>query len=77
MATADRNLAIAHMLRNYAIIVDEAHAVVEGYTRQCSITVNGVYPDPDLGDGRYPQVRWFQGLVLGAPRVRRFSGLSW
>lgn len=39
MATADRNLAIAHMLRNYGIIEDEAHAVVEGYTSQCSINV--------------------------------------
>lgn len=37
--TADRNLAIAHMLRNYGIIADDAHAVVEGYTTQCSINV--------------------------------------
>lgn len=37
--TADRNLAIAHMLRNYGILPDEAHAVVEGYTTQCSINV--------------------------------------
>lgn len=39
MATADRNLAIAHMLRNYGILADEAHAIVEGYTKQCSINV--------------------------------------
>ncbi|WP_072805156.1 glutaminase [Rhodococcoides yunnanense] len=39
MATADRNLAIAHMLRNYGILADDAHAVVEGYTTQCSINV--------------------------------------
>lgn len=37
--TADRNLAIAHMLRNYEILSDTAHAVVEGYTTQCSINV--------------------------------------
>lgn len=39
MDTADRNLAIAHMLRNYGIIDDEAHSIVEGYTSQCSINV--------------------------------------
>lgn len=37
--TADRNLAIAHMLKNYGIIDDAPHDVVEGYTRQCSIGV--------------------------------------
>ena len=39
LETADRNLAIAHMLRNYSIIEDAAHDVVEGYTRQCSVLV--------------------------------------
>lgn len=39
MDTAERNLAIAHMLRNYGIIDDEAHSIVEGYTSQCSINV--------------------------------------
>lgn len=37
--TADRNLSIAHMLRNYGVIDDSAHDVVEGYTKQCSIKV--------------------------------------
>lgn len=37
--TADRNLAIAHMLRNYGILADDAHDIVEGYTKQCSINV--------------------------------------
>lgn len=37
--TADRNLAIAHMLRNYGVIADTAHAVVDGYTRQCAVRV--------------------------------------
>ncbi len=37
--TADRNLAIAHMLRSYGIITDDAPSVVEGYTMQCSINV--------------------------------------
>ncbi|MBF6214049.1 glutaminase [Nocardia puris] len=39
LATADRNLSIAHMLRNYGVLQDDPHEVVEGYTRQCSITV--------------------------------------
>lgn len=37
--TADRNLAIVHMLRNYGVVTDMAHAVVEGYTRQCAVRV--------------------------------------
>lgn len=36
---ADRNLSIAHMLRSYDIIVDEAHDAVRSYTRQCSTLV--------------------------------------
>jgi glutaminase len=39
MATADRNFAIAHMLRTHGVIAGAAHDVVDGYTRQCSITV--------------------------------------
>lgn len=39
METGDRNLAIAHMLKNYGILADEPHDVVEGYTRQCGINV--------------------------------------
>ncbi|PYE15076.1 L-glutaminase [Williamsia limnetica] len=39
LETADRNLSIAHMLRNYGVIDSPAHDVVEGYTRQCSIKV--------------------------------------
>lgn len=39
MATAHRNLAIAHMLVNYGIIDDDPHEVVAGYTAQCSINV--------------------------------------
>ncbi|OZM83146.1 glutaminase [Pseudonocardia sp. MH-G8] len=37
--TADRNLAIVHMLRNYGVVSDSAHAVVDGYTRQCAVRV--------------------------------------
>ncbi|GAB3946830.1 glutaminase [Corynebacterium tapiri] len=36
---ADRNLSIAHMLRSYGIIHDEAHDAVLSYTQQCSILV--------------------------------------
>ncbi|AWB82537.1 glutaminase [Corynebacterium yudongzhengii] len=39
MEGADRNLSIAHMLRSYDIIVDEAHDAVISYTRQCSLRV--------------------------------------
>lgn len=39
LATADRNLSIAHMLRSYGIIDDDPHDVVAGYTAQCSISV--------------------------------------
>lgn len=37
--TADRNLAIVHMLRNYGVIADTAQSVVDGYTRQCAVRV--------------------------------------
>ena len=37
---ADRNLSLAHMLRNYDIIQDDAHDAVVSYTAQCSIIVN-------------------------------------
>lgn len=43
LETADRNHAIAYMLRNHGIIDADPHAVVEGYTRQCSLLV-------DVGD---------------------------
>lgn len=39
MAGADRNLSLAHMLRSFGVIVDEAHDAVLSYTRQCSIKV--------------------------------------
>ncbi len=39
METADRNLAIAHMLRNYGVLDGDPHEVVAGYTAQCSILV--------------------------------------
>lgn len=39
LETADRNLAIAHMLRNYGVVADTAQSVVDGYTRQCAVRV--------------------------------------
>lgn len=39
LASADRNLAIAHMLRALEILPDDPRDVVEGYLRQCAITV--------------------------------------
>jgi glutaminase len=37
--TADRNLALAHMLRSYGVIVDTAEDAVASYTRQCAVRV--------------------------------------
>jgi glutaminase len=39
MEHAHRNLAIAHMLRSHSILSEDPVAVVEGYTRQCSVLV--------------------------------------
>ncbi len=39
MATAHRNLAIAHMLRTVEVLEDDPVDVVRGYIRQCSINV--------------------------------------
>lgn len=39
MATAHRNLAIAHMLRGHGTITEAAEAAVRDYTRQCSLLV--------------------------------------
>ncbi|MFJ7327496.1 glutaminase [Streptomyces cyaneofuscatus] len=39
MEHAHRNLAIAHMLRSHGILTEDAGAVVDGYTRQCSVLV--------------------------------------
>lgn len=39
METADRNLAIAHMLRSHGILTDPAEEVVSAYARQCSVLV--------------------------------------
>lgn len=39
MEGADRNLSIAHILRNYGVIEDDAHDAVLSYTLQCSVKV--------------------------------------
>ncbi|MBE3002320.1 glutaminase [Nocardiopsis sp. HNM0947] len=39
LGTADRNLALAHMLRNHGVIDTDAHEAVRGYTAQCSVLV--------------------------------------
>ncbi len=39
LGTADRNRAIAFMLRSHGIVEGDALRVVEGYTRQCSVLV--------------------------------------
>lgn len=36
---SDRNLAIAHMLRSHGIVTDPAEALIEAYSRQCSVLV--------------------------------------
>ncbi|WP_447644242.1 glutaminase A [Nocardioides zeae] len=40
LATADRNRAIAYMLRNHGIVEDDPQEVVAGYTEQCSLLVD-------------------------------------
>ncbi|WZH51522.1 MAG: glutaminase [Nocardioides alkalitolerans] len=40
LATADRNRAIAYMLRNHGIVEDDPREVVAGYTEQCSLLVD-------------------------------------
>lgn len=39
LSTADRNMALAHMLREYKIIEDDVDDAVTSYIRQCSILV--------------------------------------
>ena len=39
MENAHRNLAIAHMLRNYGILTEDPRGVVDGYIRQCALLV--------------------------------------
>ena len=39
LETADRNLALAHMLRNHGVIDGDVHEAVRGYTAQCSVLV--------------------------------------
>lgn len=39
LATADRNLALGHMLRSYGVIDTSAQDAVTGYVRQCSVLV--------------------------------------
>ena len=39
LATAHRNLAIAHLLREHGMVQDAAHDAVNSYTQQCSIMV--------------------------------------
>ncbi|MFE1508703.1 glutaminase [Streptomyces sp. NPDC058726] len=39
MEHAHRNLAIAHMLRNHNVLTEDPRAIVDGYTRQCSVLV--------------------------------------
>ncbi|MDV2435643.1 glutaminase [Corynebacterium tuberculostearicum] len=39
LEVSERNLSLAHMLRNYDIIQDEAHDAVSTYIEQCSIAV--------------------------------------
>ncbi|MFJ6573511.1 glutaminase [Streptomyces sp. NPDC091292] len=36
---AHRNLAIAHMLRSHNVLTKDPRAIVDGYTRQCSVLV--------------------------------------
>ncbi|OUC78086.1 glutaminase [Gordonia lacunae] len=59
LSSADRNLALAHMLRNYGIIDVEPHRAVVGYIRQCSVSVSvrdlAVMCATLANAGRHPQ----------------------
>ncbi|CAM4217215.1 MULTISPECIES: glutaminase [Corynebacterium] len=39
LATAHRNLAIAHLLREFGMVQDQAHDAIDSYTQQCSVLV--------------------------------------
>ena len=55
---AERNLSIAHMLRSYGIIQDDAHDAVLSYTSQCALSVAArdlaVMSAPLANGGRQP-----------------------
>ncbi|MDO5031353.1 glutaminase [Corynebacterium sp.] len=40
LENSERNLSIAHMLRSYGVIQDEAHDAVLSYIKQCSLSVD-------------------------------------
>lgn len=42
MATSDRNMGIAHMVKALSELPDAPHDVVDGYTRQCALRVSTV-----------------------------------
>ena len=39
ISTAHRNLAIAHLLREFGMVQDQAHDAIESYTQQCAVLV--------------------------------------
>lgn len=39
IGTAHRNLAIAHLLREFGMVQDQAHDAIDSYTQQCSVLV--------------------------------------
>ncbi len=39
IGTAHRNLAIAHLLREFGMVQDQAHDAIESYTQQCAVLV--------------------------------------
>lgn len=39
LANAHRNLAIAHLLREFGMVQDQAHDAIDSYTQQCSVLV--------------------------------------
>lgn len=42
LASADRNLGIAHLLKALGVLSGDPHDVVEGYTRQCAVEATTV-----------------------------------
>lgn len=70
LASADRNMAIAYMLRTVGILDASPEEIVEGYTRQCSVAVTvsdlGRMAAVLAGNGRGPD-----GEQVLTPQVTR------
>ena len=70
LSTADRNMAIAYMLRTVGTLDDDPRDVVRGYTRQCSVSVT-VRDLARMASVLASNGRTADGEVLLEPQVAR------